>query len=509
MTTKRKITIILAAVLALAIVVGGVLGAVALSNRNVYNKNIALGNKYLASGDYESAVQSFQRALNASPDRPEAYDGLVRVYSATGDMDLARSIFEQAQSRGMTLSVDMNIGETPTKTIAAVDGEARLNIDLLNLLSGSTYNDYRIRNGIENSSESGDSVTVRANGLAAELIFRNTSLNDSAVTKGRVSTSAVPAEVRLDRVGVLLGKDELTFDELKQLNLRDLKVEDGVVVFTASNCRISITCDHNGNISKDAVCLITPLRSVEQQDDGVKSTVTGGIVDATTGNRLSNVTMIVRPSGQRTGDGIVTVNSDTYGNYTLQLEGGSYTVELQHEGYTTEFVDMYVGTYQSEMTQNFTISPELQAGEIRIVLEWGSHPTDLDSYLRGTRGNDSVFISYRNPRCTVGGETLAELDVDDTDGYGPETTTVYDPSGDYVFSVVDFTASGDLAISGATVKVYLPGQQPVTISISECANTATDRYDIEWSVFRVHNGELEIYNRIQDVDMNHVNGKVD
>ena len=110
---------------------------------------------------------------------------------------------------------------------------------------------------------------------------------------------------------------------------------------------------------------------------------------------------------------------------------------------------------------------------------------------------------------TVGGETLAELDVDDTDGYGPETTTVYDPSGDYVFSVVDFTASGDLAISGATVKVYLPGQQPVTISISECANTATDRYDIEWSVFRVHNGELEIYNRIQDVDMNHVNGKVD
>ena len=501
MTTKRKLAIILASVLALAIVVGGVLGAVALSNRNIYNKNIAMGNKYLATGDYESAIQSFQKALSAAPDREEAYDGLIRVYSATGDMDLARSVLEQAQSRGMTLSLDVNIGDAqPTKTIASNDADARLNTDLLNLISGSTYNDYRIRNGIENSSENGDSVTVRASGLAGELIFRNTSSNDSAVLKGRVSTSAIPAEVRLDHVSVLLGKDELTFDELKQLNLKDLKVEDGVVVFTASNCRISISCDHDGNVTKDAVCLITPLKSTEQQDQTFKSTVSGGVVDAVTGNKLSNVTMIIRPVGQRTGDGLETVTSDTYGSYTVKLEGGQYTVELQHEGYTTEYVDMYVGTYQDQMTQNFTISPELQAGEIRIVLEWGSHPSDLDSYLRGSRGNDNVFINYQNPVCSVGGEKLAELDVDDIDGYGPETTTIYDPNGDYTFSVEDFTDSGDLAISGATVKVYLPGQAPVTISISDCVNTATDRYEIDWTVFRVNNGELEIINQIQNMN---------
>ena len=40
---------------------------------------------------------------------------------------------------------------------------------------------------------------------------------------------------------------------------------------------------------------------------------------------------------------------------------------------------------------NFTISPELEEGEIRIVLTWSARPVDLDAHLEGTgSGGQSV-----------------------------------------------------------------------------------------------------------------------
>ena len=145
--------------------------------------------------------------------------------------------------------------------------------------------------------------------------------------------------------------------------------------------------------------------------------------------------------------------------------------------------------------EQFTISPELMAGSARIVLEWGAEPQDLDSYLYGdTDSGADVFVNYYNKQCTDGGDLIAELDVDDTNGYGPETVTLYDLNGVYRYTVVDYRVTGTLQHYGATVKVYLPNQSsPEVITIAPGAGVENI-----WDVFELDHGELKILNSAGD-----------
>lgn len=83
----------------------------------------------------------------------------------------------------------------------------------------------------------------------------------------------------------------------------------------------------------------------------------------------------------------------------------------------------------------------------RIVLSWGANPEDLDSHLWTP---DGEHIWYGN---TVGEN--ADLDVDDTDGYGPETITIRKlVEGTYVYAVKHFSGEGTL--QGAQVEIFNP-----------------------------------------------------
>ena len=73
---------------------------------------------------------------------------------------------------------------------------------------------------------------------------------------------------------------------------------------------------------------------------------------------------------------------------------------------------------------NFSISPAPELGEVRIILTWGSNPSDMDSHLL-TPEIDSVnfHISYSN-RGSSESAPFVVLDLDDVDGFGPETITI-------------------------------------------------------------------------------------
>ena len=137
--------------------------------------------------------------------------------------------------------------------------------------------------------------------------------------------------------------------------------------------------------------------------------------------------------------------------------------------------------------QNLTMSNTLGAGEIRIVLEWGANPMDLDSHLNTSQGE----VSFMN--MSISG--VASLDVDDTNGNGPETITIETSAEQYTYYVKDYTNSNDsssnaLAGSGATVKVYLPGESsPRIFYVPSGSGTV-------WEVFRINNGSIEEINRI-------------
>ena len=82
------------------------------------------------------------------------------------------------------------------------------------------------------------------------------------------------------------------------------------------------------------------------------------------------------------------------------------------------------------------MSPIPEPGEIRMVLNWGENPHDLDSHLKTPQINGQEYhIMYSN-RGSSESIPFVTLDVDDTNGYGPETITIkqaYD--GTYLYYI--------------------------------------------------------------------------
>ena len=500
MTTNRKIIIAIAVVLALAVIAIGVVLGIGASHRNLYHESIATGNKYLAAGDYESAIRSFEKAAKLDPEQREAYEGLVRVYSTMGDTDMIQRVLQRANRHDVNLNVSLSDYENALNLTddGKMTGNLQLNSGLLTTLTGYSYNDYRIRSGIASSDAADDgSVHVRVNGISATLIFRNDDSHRNAVDthSNKVNDTARPAEITLDNVALLFGKDNVSYAELQSLKLSGLKQAGSLVTFMVHKYIVSVSCDANGMIGPDSVVRIT-LQSgsgSDEEEQAATTKLTGTVIDASTGGPVSSADLYFRSGASRNGSSVKTVKTDSYGNYSVDLPSGNYTVEVRHSGYTTEFFAVYVGTYQDTMSQNFSISPELQAGEIRIVLEWANYPEDLDSHLSGTGGGESVHVDYNNKYSTA-----AELDVDDTNGYGPETITIHDVGGSYKYDVVDYENTGDLRASAAVVKVYVPGREVMTISIADSADESTSIEKV-WHVVTIDGGVVTVDNRIVNV----------
>lgn len=126
---------------------------------------------------------------------------------------------------------------------------------------------------------------------------------------------------------------------------------------------------------------------------------------------------------------------------------------------------------------------------MRIVLNWGQSPLDLDSHL--SYKNQHVYWDNKQGQD-------ANLDVDDTDAYGPETVTI-DKRLDgqyYVYLVHDYSDratlnTANLSNSQAKVMVY------VCESLIRSYYIPTGLTGNLWTVFRISpEGEIQDINRI-------------
>lgn len=207
------------------------------------------------------------------------------------------------------------------------------------------------------------------------------------------------------------------------------------------------------------------------------TTMVGGtITDALYNTPLEGVTLTFRKGYNVTsGRSDLVLVTDYDGYYeTYDLESGYYTIEIAKDGYITSYqtVQVAVSNWDEEllydaMNQNFSISPYIDTDDtMRIVLTWGETPNDLDSHLRGydSEGNEfHVYYSNESAYDTYENDyrEIANLDIDDTTSYGPETITIHfaDQTQFYRYYVHDFTNSGDasstaMSYSGAKVTVY-------------------------------------------------------
>ena len=136
----------------------------------------------------------------------------------------------------------------------------------------------------------------------------------------------------------------------------------------------------------------------------------------------------------------------------------------------------------------YAVSPVMNTLDgMRIVLNWGAHPDDLDGHL-AFAGNHVSFSSK------VGAD--AQLDVDHLDGYGPETITVGRRHAGvrYVYAVHDYwdrtkPDTPDLSASDAKVFVYI-GQ-----TLIRTYYVPKGRKGNIWTVFAISkDGELQDIN---------------
>lgn len=203
----------------------------------------------------------------------------------------------------------------------------------------------------------------------------------------------------------------------------------------------------------------------------------GTIIDAFTGDGVSDLTLqifkgihIIPGVGIPSGTLVETLETGTNGIYhTSALDAGNYTVVVtdNREGvettlryYKSMFVIKTLGNTDI-LSQNGSVSRGLENNQLRIVLTWGSTPRDLDSHLSIALNNGSNgYVYYANKSYRINSTEVANLDLDDTSSYGPETTTIYtEIDGIFTFRVHDYTNGGSsssqaLANSGAIVSVY-------------------------------------------------------
>ena len=230
----------------------------------------------------------------------------------------------------------------------------------------------------------------------------------------------------------------------------------------------------------------------------------GTATDARTGSSISNLIVYIREGiNNTTGEILMTLTTDAYGRYTTDaLTPGNYTAqfvdnrELVDEDYRygTGVLNMKVMSDCTISNQNITMSNQvgLSVDGFRVVLTWGSSPSDLDSHMQIDLTNGySAHIDYSHKN-----DFNTSLDVDDTTSYGPETITVSSVGeGTYCYYIFNWSRGSysELSNSGATVKVYLGAS-------SEAAYTfyVPQGSGYYWNVFTYNSvtGEFIIENTI-------------
>ncbi|MBE5777830.1 MAG: hypothetical protein E7331_00700 [Clostridiales bacterium] len=184
--------------------------------------------------------------------------------------------------------------------------------------------------------------------------------------------------------------------------------------------------------------------------------------------------------------GSVSTVSDASGRYSLFLPSGEHTITFVKENFVeaSKTVSVSAGT---DTEQDAFLSGVLASNEYRVVLTWGAIPSDLDSHLKGETENGTDYHIYFNKKEKSG---QAQLDVDDTSSYGPETVTfTAHADRNYVFYIHDYSnranrTSKKMSNSSAKIEVFRGETHLMTFSITP------DNAGIYWEVFRVENGQF-------------------
>lgn len=514
---KKAVILTICIVLLAAAAVAGFFLVRSMLNRNAYRESITTAEKYVEAGNLEQAVVAYQNAIEAQPDDDDGYLGLADVYLQQEEVSSAKVLLKKGYLRTGSAKIQYMLDgiedgslmkaaaqeDDAKQTTLELRGKFGWNTSFIQKVENFTYQDFQTEYGgnPEIVKVAKGELEVVHPELSAICYYSNTAEYDDIVDdqRDRPDATGMPERITLDSLDLLFNNfgGTATIDQLRSISSSraDPIITDEMtyVELTTSSLVIRIETDAQGNIVSDQAWNEIILTEANENRER-RGVLAGVVIDAVTGDGAADA--VLEFEAQDNAQNSETAETGSDGAFSVELEPGTYVITITCEGYMEESFEFEMEEDRNYSGVQFTISPSLASGTARIVLEWGAEPQDLDSYLTGdSDGGGEVFVGYYRKTASYGGDTVAELDVDDTNGYGPETITLYDLNGTYRYVVVDYRTTYTLQEYGATVKVYLPGQDPVTITVEPGAGIENI-----WEVFELDHGELNILNRAGDED---------
>ncbi len=195
---------------------------------------------------------------------------------------------------------------------------------------------------------------------------------------------------------------------------------------------------------------------------------------------------------QRNGEQSISSLSDGSGNALIgnnASDTNDSLIIIKKNGYSTLVVKCPCGG------MSYALSPTMKGlDSMRVVLGWGSSPSDLDSHM--VYPGNHIFFDHKL------GDS-GNLDVDDIDSYGPETITLTrrENGKSYIYVVHDYSdkyepGTKNLSRSDAKVFVY------VGETLVRTYYVPVDQSGNLWTVFKVNeNGAIEDVNSLKGVSV--------
>ncbi|MBE7503058.1 MAG: immunoglobulin domain-containing protein [Verrucomicrobiales bacterium] len=228
--------------------------------------------------------------------------------------------------------------------------------------------------------------------------------------------------------------------------------------------RVRVSSDAGSVTSDQAVLTLTTVIQGQVTDaadgrllPGVE-VVVGGVTNITDSSGRYRITGLPLPELVADFDADRTSGEAPLTVQFLNLSSiSALELSARTNGYVT-YVSRHVDVSTNTLTNlSFSMTPAPKPGAMRLVLNWGENPQDLDIHLVTAPlpgGRYEVFYPV-DQRGSLIMPPFAQLDVDDTDSYGPETITIaqfFD--GTYYCFVHKYAGFGDLGGSKAVVNLY-------------------------------------------------------
>ena len=284
--------------------------------------------------------------------------------------------------------------------------------------------------------------------------FNDVSGNELNLAPNTLATVRIPVSSRSNNIPQSIPL--YYFDES-----RGLWIQEGTATLDASGSFYEGTVAHftvwNADILYDSI------------------TITGCVENAA-GNKVTNASISLEGQDYN-GSSRAFTNSQ-----------GVFTIQAKRNG-----VSLLNGIFGNKLSSTVTIGADestdtnvdisdsclvLSNEAISVRLTWGENPSDLDTHLYGP-GDYHVWFSDLG---SLNEAPFAQLDVDDTDSFGPEVLTItqFPEPGTYSYAIHHYAGSSTITNSSAQIRLSLNGQ--TSIFTPPAGQSDTDKL---WNVFNL------------------------